>query len=360
MDDVDRPVINLIVVFGGQSAEHDVSRTTAAHVLRAVSPDRYSVSAIGIDTHGRWFRIEAGSLERARRGLVEQIEVSGSPIGVGELTSAVSRIDAPTVALPLLHGPLGEDGTIQGLFELSNLAYVGSGVLGSALAMDKAMAKFVCAAAGIPQARHVAVHVHEAEAHTIEQLGHDLGFPAFVKPANMGSSVGVSKVSNRAELESAIELAFTYDRTVVVEEAIAGREIEVAVLGNRSPVAFEPGEVVPADIFYSYADKYLDGESRVIIPAELDDPIAQEAKAMAIMAFLTLRCSGLARCDFFYEQGGRGLLLNEVNTMPGFTPISMYPKMVLAGGIGYPDLIDRLVDLALEEHESKRRRTDHG
>ncbi len=353
------PVINLVVVFGGRSAEHDVSRTTAAHVLRAVSPERYSVTAIGIDTHGEWFQISPDSLDQARSGAVEQVDVVGIPIGVGDLMPAGHVGDGPVVALPLLHGPLGEDGTIQGLFEMANVAYVGSGVLGSALAMDKAMAKLVCAAVGIPQARHVVLHAHDHEANEVEDLCELLGLPAFVKPANMGSSIGVSRVGSVAELRAAIDVAFTYDRIVVVEEAIAGREIEVAVLGNRAPVAFEPGEVVPADTFYSYADKYLDGASTVLIPAELDHDVAQQAKDMAIAAFLTLRCSGLARCDFFYDAGGRGLMLNEINTMPGFTPISMYPKMVLAGGIGYPELIDRLVDLALEEHESKRRRIDH-
>ncbi len=260
---------------------------------------------------------------------------------------------------------MGEDGTVQGLLELANVPYVGAGVMASAVAMDKAMAKQVLAAAGIPQARYRAFAEHEMTPGLAAELADDLGLPAFVKPANMGSSVGVSKARTIDELAEAITLALTYDEMIVVEEAVVGKEIEVAVLGNTEPEAATPGEIVPGDDFYSYDDKYVNDGSYAIIPAPIGDAALADARDLAVRTYRALRCEGLARVDFFYEDPddpagrGRGFLCNEVNTMPGFTPISMFPKMWIADGVSYPEIIDRLVELALDRHGRRRRNTKH-
>ena len=256
---------------------------------------------------------------------------------------------------------MGEDGTVQGLLELADVPYVGTGVLGSAVAMDKAMAKEVLRAAGIPQVRHHALADYEVHDLTLQRVLDELGLPVFVKPANMGSSVGVSKASTIEQLRDAAAVALTYDQMIVIEEAIVGREIEVAVLGNEHPEASLPGEIVPGDEFYSYDDKYVTDGAQLLIPAPLADNLVEEVRELAIRAFTALRCEGLSRVDFFYEDGntgeGRGFLCNEVNTMPGFTPISMYPKLWLESGMTYSELIDRLVDLAIERHRRRRRNT---
>ena len=322
--------INLIVLFGGQSAEHDVSCTTAAHVLAAADPDKYDITPIGISTDGQW-ALADGALAALRQGpgaLPDRLDPSGSDVSPTPMLASASAAGGRTVVMPLLHGPMGEDGTVQGLLELAGLAYVGSGVLGSAVAMDKAMAKQVCTAAGIPQARYRAFAEHELTAGLAQDIANDLGLPAFVKPANMGSSIGVSKASTVDELRNAIDLALSYDEMIVVEEAVVGKEIEVAVLGNTDPQAATPGEIVPGDDFYSYEDKYVSDRSYALIPAPIGEAALAEAKELAIATFRALRCDGLARVDFFWEdpsteingRPGRGFLLNEVNTMPGFTP----------------------------------------
>ena len=261
--------------------------------------------------------------------------------------------------LPLLHGPMGEDGTVQGMLELADVAYVGSGVLGSALSMDKAMAKQVLAQHGVPQARWLAFRDGTQAPSTPQQVVDALGLPVFVKPANMGSSVGVTKAKSVEEVATALRVALSYDEWVVVEEAVNGREIEIAVLGNLDPRASVPGEVVPGHEFYDYEDKYVDDGSQLLVPAPLTPDEADEVRAMAVDVFQALRCDGMARVDFFFEEGGRGFLLNEVNTIPGFTPISMYPKLWQAAGVPYPELIDRLVELAVERHGRRRRNTKH-
>jgi D-alanine-D-alanine ligase len=256
-----------------------------------------------------------------------------------------------TVVLPLLHGPLGEDGTVQGMLELADIPYVGSGVLGSAVSMDKAMAKQVTLAAGIPQARFRSFGEHELTPGLPAALADDLGLPAFVKPANMGSSVGVSKAHTVEELRDAIDVALGYDETIVVEEGIVGREIEVGVLGNLEPEASIPGEIVPGEEFYSYEDKYVTDGAQLLIPAPLGEEATAEVRALALRAFRALRCEGLARVDFFYEMDehgqGRGFLLNEINTMPGFTTTSMFPRMWGASGIDYSKLVTRLIRTAM-------------
>lgn len=351
--------IRLVVLFGGQSAEHEISLVTARHVLAATDLERYDVQPVAITTTGRWVFAEevAGALAAGPDALPEELPTSGpevSPFALLE-PAAGERL----VVLPLLHGPLGEDGTVQGLLELAGVAYVGCGVLASALAMDKAKAKELFSANGLPQARFRAVHERAIGDELVEELVDQLGLPVFVKPANMGSSVGVSKPKDTLALGRALASAARYDEWLVVEEAIDGRELECAVLGNLDPRASVVGEIVPGAEFYDYEDKYLDGAAQTVIPADLPEPVSAQARQLALRAFTALRCEGMARVDFFYEEAGRGLLLNEVNTIPGFTPISMYPKLWEASGLSYGALIDELIRLALERYARRaaKRRT---
>ena len=338
----------LLVLFGGQSAEHDVSCVTAKHVLDAVRKDRYDIVPIGIDRDGTWNRVEADTNAEALSPTGETIE----PFSLMLETAA-----AGGVVMSLLHGPMGEDGTLQGMCEMANVAYVGAGVLGSALAMDKIAAKHALASAGVPQAAWFGFNADEITDATAGNLLRELGSPAFVKPANMGSSVGVSRAETVEEVKAALALAASYDEWIVVEEAIEGREIEIAVLGNREARTSLPGEIVAGADFYTYEDKYHDGVAKLLIPAPLDDSEIEQMKTLAVAAYRALRVDGLARADFFYEAGGRGWLVNELNTLPGFTPISMYPKMWEASGLAYPDLIDELISLAYERHGRRVRNT---
>jgi D-alanine-D-alanine ligase len=352
------PRIRLIVLFGGQSAEHDVSRVSARHVLAAADPDRYDVVPVGITRDGRWVQAKeaTAALLRGPDALPEAVVAEGPD--VEPLPALAPAVEGQqVVVVPVLHGPRGEDGTVQGLLELAGVPYVGCGVLGSALAMDKLAAKQAFTAAGIPQVPYVGLHETELDEEgapvVARRLADELGFPAFVKPANMGSSIGVSKARDHEELLAALALARRYDEWLVVEAGVRAREIECAVLGNLRPRASVPGEIVPGADFYDYEDKYHDGTAQLRIPAPLPADVADELRALAVRAFRALRCEGMARVDFFYEEGGRGLLVNEINTIPGFTPISMYPKMWAASGLPYPALIDELVQLALERHERR-------
>jgi len=358
------PKVRLVVLFGGQSAEHEVSCVTAAHVLRAADPDRYDLAPIGITREGTWLQSDdaLAALEAGSTLLPARLEASGAEVDPLPAVRAGAD-DVPVVVLPLLHGPHGEDGTVQGLLEVANVPFVGSGVLGSAVCMDKAMAKTVAQAAGIPQCKAFSLTAAQgtaaqlaAKAETVMALG-SIDFPVFVKPANLGSSVGITKAHDSDELVTAIEAALSYDDRLVVEETVAGREIEVAVLGNsvtsRPPRASVPGEIVPGHEFYDYDDKYLDGAAQLLIPADLPPDEADAVRTLAVEVFLAMRCDGLARVDFFYEPDGRGWLLNEVNTIPGFTPQSMYPKLWEASGVSYGQLIDELVALALERHDRR-------
>jgi D-alanine-D-alanine ligase len=361
--------IELIVIFGGQSAEHDVSCTTAAHVLKAADSSRYRITPIGISTDGQWALADeaARALLAGPDALPGRLDPTGTTVSPTPMLADATGRAGQIVVLPLLHGPLGEDGTVQGMLELAGVPYVGSGVLGSAVAMDKAMAKQVAMAAGIQQGRFRSFGEHQVTPGLPAELADALGLPVFVKPANMGSSVGVSKAHTVEALRDAIELALGYDETIVVEEAIVGREIEVAVLGNFEPEASLPGEIVPGEEFYSYEDKYVTDGAQLLIPAPLGPEATAEVRDLALRAFRAMRCEGLARVDFFYETSraggderhGRGFLLNEVNTMPGFTPISMYPKLWMHSGMTYAELIDRLVALAVERHGRRRRNTTH-
>jgi len=349
---------HVIVLFGGESAEHDVSCVTAAHVLRALDPSKYRISAIGISREGKWnLATQAmADLKRGPEHVGEKLSTDGELTSISVVVGE-AREGNQTVVFPLLHGPLGEDGTIQGLLELANIAFVGSGVLGSAVSMDKAVAKQMLNANGIPQPKYISLresHVNEASLqHAIDTLG----LPLFVKPANMGSSVGVSKVKNANELRAAATHALKYDEWIVIEEAISGREIEVAVLGNIDARASIPGEIVPGNEFYDYDDKYITDGAQLVIPAHLNADEIEAVQKLAIVIFHTLRAEGMARVDFFYEVNGRGFLCNEINTIPGFTPISMYPKLWQASGVGYSQLLTELIDLAIERHSRRKRNT---
>ncbi len=339
-----------MVLFGGQSAEHDVSCVTAKHVLDAVRPGAYKIVPIGIDRSGQWSKAAISSD-------VDALDPIGLPVEPFALLREVA--DSGGAVLPLLHGPMGEDGTVQGLCELTNVPYAGAGVLASAMSMDKIAAKNALLAAGVPQAAWIGMHADEIGPDTAATLQQQLGETLFIKPANMGSSVGVSRATTVDEINAALEVAASYDEWVVAEETIIGREIEISVLGNRSPRTSLPGEIVAGADFYTYEDKYHDGVAKLLIPAPLDDGEIAEMQRIAVQAYKALRVEGLARADFFYEPEGRGWLVNELNTMPGFTPISMYPKMWQASGLEYPDLIDELVELAYERHNRRVRNTVH-
>jgi D-alanine-D-alanine ligase len=352
------PLTTLVVIFGGQSAEHEVSCVTAAHVLRAVNPENYTTIAIGISTDGTW---HLPALPQLPHGGINPSTIPDRLIAAGEPTSVdvLAQFDSSqqVVIFPLIHGPLGEDGTLQGMLEMMNLPYVGSGVLACAVAMDKAMAKTVCAQSGIPQVRYEVLREDQVSESALVTIAESLGYPMFVKPANMGSSVGVSKVVNNDELLAAVQHAALYDEWILCEEAVVGRELEVAVLGNRTPRASVVGEIEPGHDFYDYDDKYVTDSASLHIPARLSATESAQLQQLALDAYQSLRCEGLARVDFFYEENGRGFLLNEINTIPGFTPISMYPKLWAASGMKYPELIDELVQLAQERHGRQKRFT---
>jgi D-alanine-D-alanine ligase len=261
------------------------------------------------------------------------------------------------VVIPLLHGPMGEDGTVQGLLELAHVAYVGTGVLGSAVAMDKSIAKQIMSANSIAQQKFITVRDTDDQDKIIDQAINQLGLPVFVKPANMGSSIGVKKAKTRAEIVSALTNAFEFDEWALIEEAVTGREIEVAVLGNENPRASVPGEIVPSHEFYDYEDKYIGDGAQLLVPAPLSESEVAEVQQLALKIYRTLRSDGMARVDFFYEKGGRGFLCNEINTIPGFTPISMYPKLWQASGLSYSQLLDELIELAIARHTKRRNKT---
>jgi D-alanine-D-alanine ligase len=305
----------------------------------------------GITTVGRWV-VAVGAAAELAAGALALAPVGRAIDPVPAIDPSIER----TVVFPLLHGPMGEDGTVQGLLELAGVPYVGTGVLGSALAMDKAKARAVFDSAGIPGARWMARRDGAIEADIDAVVGDTLGWPVFVKPSNMGSSVGVSKVKTPDDLPAAIELALAYDEWIVIEEAVVGREVECAVLGLLEPRASVVGEIIPKAEFYDYDDKYSGEGAELVIPAALPDEVVARAQELAILAFEAVRAEGFARVDFFYEDPGRGLLLNEVNTIPGFTPYSMYPQLWAASGLPYDALIDELVRLAVERHERRTAR----
>jgi D-alanine-D-alanine ligase len=361
--------INVAVLFGGQSGEHEVSLVSAAAVMAALDLERYTILPVGIGKEGRWTAgagAHAALVAAADKAQLPSSFVPPEPDAqAGErsqtLVAAADRERLPSVAgllpaeidvvFPVLHGPMGEDGTVQGLLELAGVPYVGCGVAASAVGMDKGLMKAAFVAAGLPVLPWLLVRRSElaADAEAVyRRVEATLRYPVFVKPANMGSSVGVGKAKDRAGLVAAFAEAARYDRRIVVEQGIAAREIEISVLGNEAPEASVPGEVIPSGEWYDYAAKYLDGESQIVIPAPIDADLAAHVRELALRAFLAIDGAGLARVDFLLDKESGALWLNEVNTMPGFTPISMYAKMWAASGLEYPALLDRLIALALE------------
>jgi len=348
------------VLFGGRSGEHEVSLASAASVIRGLDPDKYEPVPIGITKDGHWLVGEGAAkllpdiLKSGRRVMLtaDPTEAAIVPLDRG---AGAQRFD---VIFPVMHGTFGEDGTIQGMLELADIPFVGAGVLGSAIGMDKDVSKRLCECAGIPVVPWVTVFRWrwEKEPATVQaEIEKEFEYPVFVKPATLGSSVGMTKVHNSAELGPALNLACEFGMKILVEKAVSAREIEVSVLGNHDPQASVPGEIVPHREFYDYTAKYLEDGTQLLIPADLKPAQMKKIQALAVEAFRTLELSGMARVDFFLEKKGGKLFLNEVNTIPGFTSISMYPKLWEASGISFRELIDKLIALALEMHGEKAR-----
>ncbi|TXK82701.1 D-alanine--D-alanine ligase [Paenibacillus sp. N3.4] len=367
--------IRVGLIYGGKSGEHDVSLQTALAVMKAVDFTKYEITPFYITKKGEW---KSGSPLLAPAESKEALTFSsaadaaapvsnalapifGAVQAKGDITvSAVSNETADTgldVVLPLLHGTFGEDGTIQGMLEMANIAYVGAGVLASAVGMDKVMMKKVFAQEGLPQCifRHFTrTEWEKNRAYHLVELETAIGYPCFVKPANLGSSVGISKARNQQELIEAVNFAFQYDRKVIIEENIEAREIEVAVLGNDEPIASVAGEIVSSNEFYDYKAKYLDGKSAMVIPADIPPETSDLIRQLALQAFLAVDGSGLSRVDFFLGKTDQKVYINEINTMPGFTPFSMYPLLWEESGKSYTELLDDLIKLALERHKAKQ------
>ncbi len=384
------------ILFGGRSGEHEVSLLSAASVLQAIDKEKYEVVPIGITKDGRWLTADAAENLLQGKLVLEARHLRAGDPEITEPAAVLARgeavvvppepvnrdrgmvpfqTDAPLtrrasdrainvdVIFPVLHGTFGEDGTIQGLLELADIAYVGAGVLGSAAGMDKDIMKSLFIAAGIPIVKHVTIlrSAWEKDSKKVQKLVESkLRYPVFVKPANLGSSVGISKAHDRKELGPAIQEAARFDRKIVVEQGVGGkknkaREIECSVLGNDEPAASIPGEIVPIKEFYDYNAKYLDEGSELIIPAKLNKTETKKVQEMAVRCFQAVDCSGLARVDFLMDPLTRKIYLNEINTMPGFTAISMYPKLWAASGLKYAELIDKLIQFGLDRHADKKR-----
>ena len=372
------------MLYGGRSGEHEVSLASAAAVFANLDRNRYEPVAIRIEKDGRWALADKPPLATSAAEVIEQSRVEAArQIRTGREVHLVSRPSEETilsikrapeaspepteasvtglhldVIFPVLHGPYGEDGTIQGLLELANVPYVGAGVAASALGMDKALMKVLFSARGLPVCDYQVVLRRDWERQNVAiaaELERRLRFPMFVKPANLGSSVGISKAKNPASLREAMDLAGSFDRKIIVEAAVPNaREIECGVLGNDEPQTSVPGEVIPSREFYDYEAKYLDEGSKTVIPADLPAAVADEIQRLSVAAFQAIDCAGMARVDFLLSRDSGAIVLNEVNTIPGFTTISMYSKMWEASGVSYPTLIDRLVELALERHAAKQ------
>ncbi len=344
------------VIFGGRSTEHEVSRISAYSIIKNIDRELFDIVMIGVTKQGEWLPYN-GDIEALPDGSWEK---SANPTGCSTLTKGNEAIETCDVILPVLHGQNGEDGTVQGLFELMDLPYVGCGVFASAACMDKVYTKVILEKAGIPQCRHVVAHRHilAQNPHIYdEEIAEKLGFPCFVKPANCGSSVGVHKVKTSEALADALADAQKYDRKIIIEEFVDGREIECAVLGNIDAMAAAPGEIKPSKEFYDYEDKYIKGSSVTCIPADLPEEAAERIRSLARKAFAAMDCSGLARIDFFYKEDGT-VILNELNTLPGFTDISMYSKLWIAEGMTYTALLTKLILLAFERKIENERCTE--
>ncbi|HZP32953.1 MAG TPA: D-alanine--D-alanine ligase family protein [Candidatus Acidoferrales bacterium] len=349
------------VIFGGRSGEHEVSLASAASVIRALDPEKYEAVPVGIGKDGRWFigtpaqKMLPDVLRQGQRVMLSADPNVGALMPLEQSSTGSQRLD---VIFPVLHGTYGEDGTVQGLLDLAGIPYVGSGVIGSAVGMDKDMAKRLFMQEGLPVGEFLAILRSEWETgreHVLKTVARKFRFPVFVKPATLGSSVGMTKVHSRKELATALDLASEFAQKILVERNIRGREIEVSVLGNDEPKASLPGEIIPHREFYDYTAKYLEEGTQLEIPAKLTKTQVRRFQEYAVRAFRCLECRGMARVDFFLEKPSGRIYLNEINTIPGFTSISMYPKLWEASGIPYRDLIDRLIQLALSEHREKQR-----
>jgi D-alanine-D-alanine ligase len=353
--------LKVAVVFGGESAEHEISILSANNIIEAMDKKTYEIYLIGITKDGRWYGGESAKniLHSGNKKYVtsENDLLAFMPGRAGEnivYVSDTKKRIVPDAIFPILHGPMGEDGTVQGMLKLACIPFVGSGVLGSSVGMDKDVMKRLFRESGIPIGRYRVLLSHEKEKFSFDSIADELGLPLFIKPANMGSSVGVHKVNNRAEFDAAIDDAFRFDRKVVIEEFIKGREIECAVLGNENPIASVPGEICTTHDFYSYNAKYIDENgAKLSIPAILPEEKKEEIRALALRSFASLCCEGLSRVDFFLKDDG-SVIVNEVNTIPGFTSVSMYPMLFRESGITYSELIDRLISLAIERGKKER------
>jgi D-alanine-D-alanine ligase len=343
--------IRVGVIFGGRSGEHEVSLRSAEFVIQSLDPGKYEVVPIGITHEGKWLASKNALALLPAAERIQKTLSTGEPIALPAGPANSGFVD---VIFPVLHGTYGEDGTIQGLLELANLPYVGAGVLGSAVGMDKDVMKRLLREGGLPIVDYWALRKSEIDSF-IKRKSSDLPYPVFVKPANLGSSVGISKVRSPNELRSGLEAAAEFDRKIVVEKGVDAREIELSVLGNDDPIASVPGEILPSREFYDYEAKYVDDNSRLLIPAPLTEAQVREARRLAVETFRVLECSGLGRVDLFLERRTDKFFVNEINTLPGFTAISMYPKLWAASGIPYSELIDRLVALAIERHAEKNK-----
>lgn len=358
--------IRVGVIFGGRSGEHEVSLVSATSVIEALDKDKYEVVPIGITKEGRWLS-SSTTLQLLKEGkgsdrMTERVLLPDPTVkGLVEFRSDGLTLtpDPLDVVFPVLHGPYGEDGTIQGLLELANIPYVGAGTLASALGMDKVIQKQLFEHAGLPvtESRHFTSKEYaESPSRWIREIEDALSYPCFVKPANLGSSVGITKAHNRAELKRGIFEAGQYDRKILVERSIENaREIECSVLGNDEPRVSVPGEVIPSNEFYDYDAKYVDGKSQIVIPARIPEKVKERIQEFALKAFKAIDCSGMARVDFLVTRNRYKIYICEVNTIPGFTPISMYPKLWEASGIPYPKLLDILIELAIERHRERSR-----
>lgn len=360
--------IRLGIIYGGKSSEHEVSLRTALSILKAVDADRYEVTPIYVQLDGSWVKGEAvagklpESIDTLRLSADDKSVVSsrdGQEVVVASKPASLFGIGQQVdVIFPVVHGPNGEDGTIQGMLELANLPYVGTGVMASAVGMDKWMMKTVFAQNGLPQVKYVGLlrsQWEKQQDEVMDRIEQELGYPCFVKPANMGSSVGISKAKNRTELAQALEVAAKFDRRLIVEEFVEARELEIGVLGNEELVTSVVGEVIAAKEFYDYEAKYKGAGTELSIPAVIPVHVAAQIAEVAKTAFQALDGSGLSRVDFFWDEKNDKLYINEVNTMPGFTPFSMYPMLFQAAGVSYSELIDRLVQLGIERHADKQR-----
>ena len=357
----DKKRLRVGVLFGGRSGEHEVSLISAASVIQALDPEKYEAVPIGITKDGRWLAGTAAHKmlpDILRSG--ERVMLSADPNVAALVPVSDSRGDAlrVDVVFPVLHGTYGEDGTVQGLLDLAGLPFVGSGVLGSAVGMDKDMQKRLFLQAKLPVGDFLAVTRavwEKSRGKVLSAIRKKFRFPVFVKPATLGSSVGMTKAHDAKELAAAMDLAAEFAQKILVERAIRGREIELSVLGNEDPKASTPGEIVPHHEFYDYAAKYLEEGTRLVIPAKLTRAQVKRFQEYAVRAFRALECLGMARVDFFLEQRTGRILLNEINTIPGFTSISMYPKLWEASGLSYRNLLDRLIELAMAQHREKHR-----